>query len=148
LVEGAVANLKLPSKTALNRSLHFSSGPVTCDFQIAHAVFGDYPIKTETGRDGSTAWLDVVLYNGAQKDINFAEISDAAVIFALSLNAQGEAPAFTNLSSRNINHWAPGRTTATWHNMSLTIPTKPMKTSEQRAAALAERKGPIPNRSI
>jgi len=139
--EGLLANLKLPSKTALNRPLHFSSGPVTCDFQIAHAVFGDYPIKTETGRDGSTAWLDVVLYNGAQKDINFAEISDAAVIFALSLNAQGEAPALTNLSSRNTNHWAPGRTTATWHNMSLTIPTKPMKTSEQRAAALAERKG-------
>jgi len=140
-VEGALANLKLPSKTALNRSLHFSSGPVTCDFQIPHAVFGGYPVKTETGRDGSTAWLDVVLYNGAQKDINFAEISDAAVIFALSLNAQGEAPAFTNLSSRNINHRAPGRTTATWQNMSLTIPTKPMKTSEQRAAALAERKG-------
>ena len=109
--------------------------------QVAHAVFGNYPIKTETGRDDSTAWLDVVLYNGAQKDINFAEISDAAVIFALSLNAQGEAPVFTNLSSRNINHQAPGRTTATWHNMSLTIPTKPMKTSEQRAAALAERKG-------
>ncbi len=139
--EGTVANLKLPSKTAFNRSLHFSSGPVTCDFQIAHAVFGDYPIKTETGRDGSTAWLDVVLYNGAQKDINFAEISDAAVIFALSLNAQGEAPAFTNLSSRNINHRAPGRTTATWHNMSLTIPTKPMKTSEQRATATAEKNG-------
>ena len=139
--EGAVADLKLPSKTALNRTLHFSSGPVTCDFQIHHAVFGDYPVKTELGRDGSSAWLDIVLYHGAQKDINFAEISDAAVIFALSLNTQGEAPAFTNLSSRNVNPWAPGRITATWHNMSLTIPTNPMKTSAQRAAASAEKNG-------
>ncbi len=140
-LEGAVANLKIPSKAALNRSLQFSSGPVTCDFQIAHAVFGGYPIKTETSRDGNTAWLDVVLYNGAQKDINFAEISDAAVIFALSIATQQKARTSSIEHPVNTNHWTPGRITATWHNMSMTIPTKPMKTSAQRANASAERNG-------
>jgi hypothetical protein len=152
--EGAIDDLKLPipAKPVLSKAeragthepIKFSSGPINCDFQIAHAVFGDYPIKTKTGRDGNTAWMDVLLYSGAQKKINFAEISDAAVIFVFSLNAQGEAAAFTNLSSRNINHWAPGQMTATWHNMSLTIPTNPMKTSEQRSTAAAERNGRNP----
>ena len=139
--EGAVAEMKLPSKSALNHPLRFSSGQVTCDFQIFHAVFGDYPVKTETGRDGSTAWLDVVLYHGDEKDINFAEISDAVIIFAISFNAQGKASPFTNNPSRNINSWAPGRITANWHNMSLTIHTKPMKTSDQRATATAQKNG-------
>ena len=142
--EGLLAGMKLPSNSALNHPIRFSSGPVICDFQIAHAVFGDYPVKTETGRDGNTAWLDVILYNGAEKDINFAEISDAAVIFTLSLNAQGEAPPFTNLSSRNINHQPPGRIAATWHNMSLTIPVNPMKTSSQHSIASAQQNGKNP----
>ncbi len=137
--EGAAADLKLPSKTALNRTLHFSSGSVTCDFQIHHAVFGDYPVKTELGRDGSTAWLDVILYQGEEKDINFAEISDAAVIFALSIATQQKARTSSIEHPVNTNPWAPGRITATWHNMSLTIPTNPMKTSAQRAAATAEK---------
>jgi len=144
--EGLLAEVKIPDKVQLNHSARISSGPVSCDFQIAHAVFGDYPIKTETGRDGNTARLDVILYNGAEKDINFAEISDAVIIFALLLNTQGKAAAFTNLSSRNINHWAPGRMTATWHNMSLTIPSNPVKTSEQRSTAAAERNGRNPSK--
>ncbi|HUU17407.1 MAG TPA: hypothetical protein VMW72_09680 [Sedimentisphaerales bacterium] len=139
--EGAIDHLKLPSKTALNRTLRFSSGPVSCDFQIPHAVFGDYPIKTETGRDSNSAWLDVILYQGEEKDINFAEISDAAVIFALSIATQQKVRTSSIEHPVNTKHWAPGRTTATWHNMSLTIPTNPMKTSAQRAAASAEKNG-------
>ncbi len=139
--EGAVANLKLPSKADLNRPLHFSSGPVSCDFQIPYAVLGDYPIKTELGRDSNSAWLDVILYQGEEKDINFAEISDAAVIFTMSIATQQKARTSSIKHPVNTNHWAPGRTTVTWHNMSLTIPTNPMKTSAQRAAASAEKNG-------
>ncbi len=135
--EGAIDHLKFPSKTALNRTLHFSAGPVSCDFQIPRAVFGVYPIKTELGRDSNSAWLDVILYEGEEKDINFAEISDAAVIFALSIASQQKARTSSIEHSVNTN----GRITAIWHNMSLTIPTNPMKTSDQRAAASAEKDG-------
>jgi len=163
--EGAVAGLKLPSKAALNRPLRFSSGPVTCDFQVAHAVFGDYPVKTEVGRDGSTAWLDVVLYQGAEKELKFAEISEASVIFALSVNSQPEnvilseveGPRTSSISSfavsllrRMDEHPIVNSKSkivnrcATWRGMSLTIPTNPMKTSAQHSAASAKQNGKNP----
>ena len=145
--EGAVDGLKMPPNPPHNTPLSLKSRPVTCDFHIARAVFGDYPLKTETGRDGSSAWLDVILYEGEQKDINFAELSEAAVIFTLSLNTKGKAPASTNQSPININQSAPGLISATWHNMSLTVPTKPMKTSEQNAAASARQNGKNPWKS-
>jgi len=161
LFEGAVTDIKLPDKVQLNNPIKISSGPVTCDFQIAHAVFGDYSLKTETGRDGSSAWLDVILYQGDQKDINFAEISEAAVIFTLSLNTQAEnivpsepalsiiegvegAGTIVNSQSKIEN------ISASWHNMSLTVPAKPMKTSQQHAAASARsnKKNPFKSRFL
>jgi hypothetical protein len=148
LFEGNIADLKLPDNPALNSPLSFTSGPVTCDFHIAHAVFGDYSLKIQTGRDGSSAWLDVILYAGDQKDINFAEISEAAVIFTLSINTQGKAPASTNQPSIVINQSTPGRISAVWHNMSLNVPTKPMKTSDQNAAASAKQNGKDPWKSL
>jgi len=139
--EGAVDELKLPSKIALNCPIHFSSGPVTCDFQIAHIVFGDYPIKTEIGRDGSTAWLDVVLYHGARKDINFDEISEAVTIFALSINSQ-QKPRTSSIEHPIVNSKSKiVNRCATWHGMSLTVPTKPMRTWAQHSAASAKRNG-------
>ena len=141
LFEGNIADLKLPDSPALNSPLRFTSGPVTCDFQIAHAVFGDYSLKTETGRDDNTAWLDVILYQGDQTDINFDEIPEAAMIFALSINSQNNTPASTNQSPITINQSIPGRISAAWHDMSLTVPAKPMKTSEQNAAASAKQNG-------
>ncbi|MBC8468156.1 MAG: hypothetical protein H8D56_01690 [Planctomycetes bacterium] len=155
LFEGNIADLKLPNNPALNSPLSFASGPVTCDFQIARAVFGDYSIKTETGQEGSSAWLDVILYQGDQKDINFAELSEAAVIFTLSLNPQAEytsqnepvltraegAKTIVNSKSKIVN------INASWHNMSLTVPAKPMKTSDQLAAAFAKQNGKNPFKS-
>jgi hypothetical protein len=143
LFEGNIANLKIPDKMQLNQSIKISSGRVSCEFHVARVIFGGYPIKTETGRDGSSAWLDVILYQGDQKDINFAEIPEAVIIFALSLNTKDQGPASINKSSIDpqgiiTNHSAPGQISATWQNMSLTVPAKPMKTSDQLAAASAK----------
>ena len=142
LFEGNIADLKIPDKVQLNQSMKISSGQVSCEFHIARVIFGGYPVKTETGRDGSSAWLDVILYQGDQKDINFAEIPEAVIIFALSLNTQDQDPASNKQSSIDpqgiiTNHSAPGQISASWNNISLTVPAKPMKTSDQLAAASA-----------
>jgi hypothetical protein len=128
--EGAVAQMQLP----LTRS-----GPMSIDLQIAHAVFGDQPVKIEAGRGDNTAWRDVVFYHGEEKDIDFAEIAEAAVIFSLSLDVGGSAGPTGELSmdKRNDNlvaHWSrPGRP-----QMTLTVPAKPLPTGKQRAAASAK----------
>jgi hypothetical protein len=146
--EGNIAGLKMPDDAALNKPLRFASGPVTCDFRIAHAVFDEYPINIETGQNDSSAWLDVILYKGDQKDINFAEISQAAIIFTLMLNTQDKTTNPTNQSSIIINQSAPGRISASWHDMSLTVPAKPMKTTAQHAAASAMQNGKNPWKSL
>jgi hypothetical protein len=151
LFEGNLTDLKLPDNVQLNQSIKIPCGSVNCVFQIAHAVFDDYPINIQTGRNDNSAWLDIILYEGEQKDINFAEISQAVVIFALSLNAQSEntLPLESQRSIRAliINPSAPGLVSATWNQMFLTIPFKPMKTSEQKAATAARKIGKDPWKS-
>jgi hypothetical protein len=152
MFEGNTADLKLPDNVQFNQSMKISSGQLTCDFQISHAVFGDYPINIETGRDSSSAWIDVILYEGDQKDINFAEISEATIIFALSLNSKVENASQSNIEEvKTIVNLSPRDSQskivnikATWHNMSLTVPAKPMKTSGQHAAASARQNGENP----
>jgi hypothetical protein len=140
-----------------------SSGQININFQVTHAVFDDYPVKTEVGRDDNSAWRDVVLYQGPEKDINFAEISEAAVIFTLSVvpqrdavilspstalrvnsakdpaAAKGAASRFDSLSAKKEN----GNFIADWSRpgkskMSLTVPVKPLPSGRQRAAASAK----------
>ncbi|MHC4569541.1 MAG: hypothetical protein ACYTE3_27765, partial [Planctomycetota bacterium] len=67
--EGATENLKLPAAVQLNEPIEISSAPVTVDFQIPHAAFGDYPLKVETTPSG----IDLILYTGPEKPINFAQ---------------------------------------------------------------------------
>ena len=133
-LEGAVANLKLPEKVELNRPIRISSGRINCDFKVAHAVFGDFPITIHTSRDGNTAWIDIVLYNGKQTQIDFRKIDEAAIIFTLSLNPQ----LATRNSKPETRNPAPGLITTNWRNMSLTVPTKPMPSGKQNTASSAK----------
>jgi hypothetical protein len=127
--EGAIAQMQLP----LTRC-----GQMNIDFQIAHAVFGEEPVKIEVGRGDKTAWRDVVLYQGPEKDLNFAQIAEAAVIFTLSLDSRGLAAPTGDLSVEKRNdtlvaQWSrPGRP-----QMSLDVPARPLPTGKQKAAASA-----------
>jgi hypothetical protein len=127
--EGAVQRMQLPLT---------SSGRIHINFEIAHAVFDDYPVRIEVGRGGDTAHRDVVLYQGPEKEINFAEMTDAAVVFTLSVSAGESSAAQSQLSIVNnqstvVADWSrPGRP-----SMSLTVPVKPLPTGRQRAAASA-----------
>jgi hypothetical protein len=133
--EGATENLRLPATMQLNRPIGFSSGPVRISLQIPHATFGDHPITVETTRSP----IDVVLYSGPEKDINFAEINEAAIIFTLSISSD---PAPTNNSQLSIvknqseiiaDFSRPGKP-----KMSVTIPGKPLPTKAQKKAASAK----------
>ncbi|UCC99657.1 MAG: hypothetical protein JSW66_07175, partial [Phycisphaerales bacterium] len=127
--EGAVSQMQLPLKRC---------GRVNIDLQIAHAVFDDQVVKSEVGRGDKTAWRDVVLYQGLEREINFAEIAEAAVVFTLSLSTGQDSVPNSQLSIANnqstvVATWSrPGRP-----QMSLTIPTRPLPTGRQKAAASA-----------
>jgi hypothetical protein len=132
--EGATENLKLPAAVPLNEPIKISSAPVEVNFQIPHAVFGDYPITVET----TPTAVDVVLHKGEEKPINFAEMGEAAIIFSLSISP-AQAPAnnsqlsIVNSKSEIVTDFRrPGEP-----RMSLTVPAKPKSTKAQRKASKA-----------
>jgi hypothetical protein len=140
--EGPVADLKLPSKVEVGWPIRISSGLITLDFKVAHAVFGDFPITMHTSRDGNKAWIDIVLYNGKQTQIDFSKIPEAAVIFTLSINPVGQRrlaerrfevriDSTERLIKANLDR-------TPYPNISLTVPARPMPTAKQKAAASAK----------
>jgi hypothetical protein len=132
--EGATENLKIPATVQLNEPVKISSAPVEVSFQIPHAVFTDYPVTIET----TPASIDVILYNGVEKPINFAEMNEAAIVFTLSISP-APAPANNNQLSVINNH---SRIVADFRRpgkpkMTLTIPAKPLPTKPQSKASKA-----------
>ncbi len=132
--EGATRNLKLPAAVQLDEPVKISSPPVTVDFQIPHAVFGDYPVKVETAPTG----IDVILYSGAEKSINFAKINEAAIVFTLSVSGAPAPPknrqssVIDNQSEIVADFHRPGKP-----KMFLTVPARPCSTKAQRKASKA-----------
>ena len=139
--EGAVAGLKLPSKVQVGRPIQISSGLITCDFKVAYAVFGDFPITMNTSRDGNKAWIDIVLYNGKQTRIDFNKISTAVIIFALSINPAGPTHLFySRFEARTFNLGeliTAKLDRIPYPDIFLTVPTRPMPSGKQKTYAFA-----------
>ena len=137
--EGAIDTLRLPSKVELNQLMMMSSGPVNISLRIPHAVFSPYPVKMDTGRTGEIAYIDIILYRGEQKHINFADMNEAAVIFVLSVSNQetlipNRQLSIVNNQSSVVAGWSrPGQS-----YMSLSVPAKPLSSSKQKAASSAK----------
>jgi len=48
---------------------------------------GDFPIKYEVGRNGEKAWVDLVIYSGQERSINFRELEKAIQISPSAINS-------------------------------------------------------------
>jgi hypothetical protein len=137
--EGAVDGLRLPSKPELNRYMTMTSGPVNIGFKIPYAVFDKYPVRMETGRAGNNAQIDIILYCGREKDIQFSEINEAVIIFALSVSTQHGSISDREFSIvNNLSHMVAGWSRQGKSRMLVSVPTKPLSSSKQKAAAFAK----------
>lgn len=147
--EGAVADLAIPPKTEIGEPIEFTSGSITGVFEIHGAQFDGMPVRMERGRDAETAWIDLVLYAGPQRDFDFARIQEAAIVCTLAMNpstASFGAPAAS--VHKSIAMDLPGdppsaRETWTWQRtnrsaLSITIPLRPLPTKDQKAATEAK----------
>jgi hypothetical protein len=149
--EGAVNGLVVPREVALEEPIHFRSGQVAGSLCVHQAVFGDRPITLKVGRNAETAWIDVILYQGVPRPIDFRKIEAAAVVFTLSLvTPPGLLPSIKPDVSMGIGYSDPTateRTTArekwTWQRtndttLSLTIPVTPLPSKEQSKVTSAK----------
>ncbi len=105
--EGAVDDLALPDleKAELTKPMNFTCGPLMGTYCLHSAQFDELPLKLEAGRDAETAWIDLVLYSGPQRQFDFSKIDKAAIVLTLSLSCvptDNPLP-LTNQSSTTIN---------------------------------------------
>lgn len=140
--EGAVTDLKFPSKVEVNQPIQITSGNIIFDFKIAHAVFGGSPIKTGIGADDHIAWLDIILYSGHEKQIDFRALEETAIIFTLSINPVSQKRPTRPRFDVSINQ-IDNLITTDWRRpgkaqMLLTVPSKPLSSGKQKAAASAK----------
>jgi hypothetical protein len=61
------------------------------DLAIPYAKLGAYPARGEVSREGERLFLDVILYQGEEREINFGELNDANVLLALRLRDKSAA---------------------------------------------------------
>lgn len=78
--------------------------PVT--FNVAGAEFSNEKITFETGTDGKTKWIDLVIYKGADKLIDLVNTEKAYMCFALGVDTTAECTVEDNgemLTARSDN---------------------------------------------
>lgn len=154
--EGAVGDLKLPvlakaGKLQIREPIRLTCGSMGITWCLHAAEFGGLPLGVETGRDAETAWIDLILYRGGPREFNFNEIKEAAVVFTLSLipSTVSFDTVVPSVYPSVAADWTVGASTASsrpiwsWQRtnkpaMSLTIPTRPLPTKDQTAAASAK----------
>jgi hypothetical protein len=147
--EGAVSDLALPERLRLDEPIRFTSGPIAGTFLLHSAEFTGLHPTLETGRQRDEAWIDLILYRGPGRPFDFNKIAEAAILFSVSLaRAAGSLPTAapsahmsiaTDMATTEIvsprQTWFLSRTNQP--TLSLTVPTKPLATKLQKAAAAA-----------
>jgi hypothetical protein len=147
--EGAVGGLTLPERLAVDEPLRFASGSIEGAFCLHAVKFDDLPVHLEAGRESNQAWIDVVLYHGPERPFDFRRIEEAAIVFTLSitpkdLGSKYAAPSVhpsvaTELLAAGIESprelWTFQRLND--QTLSVTIPTRPLTTNQQKTACSA-----------
>lgn len=142
LFEGDINDLVLPETFFRNAELDLRG--VKASICISEAIFDDRRLAFESGRDDRSAWLDCVLYNGDEREFDFRDIKEAAIVYAISMTPKSARAAVDNqpLDVR-ISH-ADGNLTAEWkidgvpNALKLTVPVKPDRSSSLGAASTGQ----------
>ncbi len=59
-------------------------------FKLLGGELGGHQLGYETGRDEKTAWIDIVLYDGAELELDFNKLGRAYVMFGFSIYSKEE----------------------------------------------------------
>jgi hypothetical protein len=113
-------------------------------------VFDGSPAVIETGKEPSGAWIDVIFYRGAEREIDFRKVKTAGALFALSIDPhdgsrETKSPAVLEVSDGRFGNDVPipGRRGIEWDrpakpSLRLTTTAVPFRTSDQRAGSSAQ----------
>lgn len=89
---GQVDSLSLPQAFRAGESVVVQDGVLYFALQVARASFDKAEIAFEVGRSEENAWLDLVFYSGAEKDIDLRRLQNASVGLALRMGLGEPVP--------------------------------------------------------
>ena len=127
---------RMPDPPALGQPHHLSIGNAALGLHVAHAAFGEGPVRLEASQVGDSASLDVVLHSGEERRIDFTGLGAAVVVFGLQVvPASADVPLPLVEAAR-----ADGRLTASWAtprgHLAFSLPERPAPFAElQRRVA-------------
>jgi hypothetical protein len=140
-LEGAVNSITLPEPVALHSSVVLALGPVTARLAVPLARFDGRDLRVETWAEGRRRGIDLILYSGPETLLDFTDMDEAAVAFALSLGI-GDGSAADDPFAGLAVQTDQGRLAITWarpnqDDMTLSAPMAPMAHRDQMRAVRA-----------
>jgi hypothetical protein len=135
-VEGAFSRIKPPTELRLNQELSFPLGVSCVSLRILSAAFDGHPAPIVFGGNDTGQWVDVIMFSGAKRQIDFNTLSKSVVFFAISVASHQDKSiptAIRDISLQSNNDLL----TATWQrpgkqNLSITVPVKPLRSRAQQ----------------
>ncbi|MDQ0897535.1 hypothetical protein [Paenibacillus sp. V4I7] len=61
---------------------------IRLNVQVPEAVFGNHPVSFRFGEAGMSKWIELVLYEGEERMIDFGQLNEALVIFTIQLQEE------------------------------------------------------------
>jgi hypothetical protein len=127
---GSAAAHAPPPPAALHDAAGLRFDDLRCFIAVPACRFDGLVPAWSSGRDKDAAWLDLVLYSGADRAFDLTQLSSAALGFALRLTAaEGDAP-------HVVPAFSDGRLALAWDSLRVSVPVKPGPVSALQRAAL------------
>lgn len=84
-IGGYIDDIQLPANIEIGSSVIINSGQMSIQITPMYGVFENEPINIRVGKNDSTTWIDIILFEGEEKIIDFNQINQAAFLFGLSI---------------------------------------------------------------
>jgi len=125
---GSAAACELPLPAAPGAAAALRFGDLSVAIAVPVCVFGDLTPAWAGGREKGKAWLDLVLYSGAEREFDLNRLSAAAIGFALRMATAEAVP------PQVAHTLADGRLSLAWDTLRVAIPVRPDKVSALQRA--------------
>jgi len=129
-IQRAPESLTPPPGFRIGKAYKLDLGSLSLDLCVPYASFGNFPITTETRRDPRSAWLDIVLYHGEEREISFRDLKEAGISFAIRMQPTATANHRRLKASSLIAEPHDKRLSVVWKRdeaipLALDVPTAP-----------------------
>lgn len=84
-IGGFIDDINIPTDITLGKAFDIKTDQVDIRINLMFCSFGNEDVKIVTGKDNSTCWVEIIIYQGEEKIFDFNQLSSTAFVFGLSI---------------------------------------------------------------